>query len=115
MTSVFARFGEPAKSGGRLDDPLSAFGITPWNPTTGVSIALVLPFGIPGAVATIVIASRDAVVSARRQHLPAGHLRGVLWFAVGILYFAVIGRHKLIISPEEEFALSKRQAEYKTH
>lgn len=26
-------------------DPLSAFGITPWNPTTGVSIALVLIFG----------------------------------------------------------------------
>ncbi len=26
-------------------DPLSAFGITPWNPTTGVSIALVLAFG----------------------------------------------------------------------
>ncbi|MFT3731907.1 MAG: MASE1 domain-containing protein [Hyphomicrobium sp.] len=26
-------------------DPLGAFGITPWNPTTGVSIALVLAFG----------------------------------------------------------------------
>jgi ethanolamine permease len=31
------------------------------------------------------------------------------------LYFAVIGRHKLILSPEEEFALSKGQTEYKTH
>jgi two-component system, LuxR family, sensor kinase FixL len=26
-------------------DPLGAFGVTPWNPTTGVSIALVLAFG----------------------------------------------------------------------
>ena len=37
------------------------------------------------------------------------------WFAVGVVYFAVIGRHKLILSPEEEFALSKGQSEYKTH
>ena len=29
----------------------------------------------------------------------------IVWFAVGILYFALIGRHKLILSPEEEFAL----------
>jgi ethanolamine permease len=34
---------------------------------------------------------------------------------VGIVYFAIIGRHKLILSPEEEFALSKGQMEYKTH
>jgi ethanolamine permease len=37
------------------------------------------------------------------------------WFAIGILYFAFIGRHKLILSPEEEFALSKGTAEYKSH
>ncbi len=31
----------------------------------------------------------------------------IAWFAVGILYFALVGRHKLILSPEEEFAMSK--------
>jgi ethanolamine permease len=33
--------------------------------------------------------------------------RGVLWVAIwlAIVYFALMGRHKLILSPEEEFAL----------
>jgi ethanolamine permease len=29
----------------------------------------------------------------------------VVWCAVGIVYFGLIGRNKLILSPEEEFAL----------
>ena len=32
----------------------------------------------------------------------------VLWCAVGIVYFAAIGRNKLILSPEEEFALAHK-------
>jgi ethanolamine permease len=38
-----------------------------------------------------------------------------VWFAVGILYFALVGRHKLVLSPEEEFALTKGQADYKSY
>jgi ethanolamine permease len=34
-----------------------------------------------------------------------GVLWVALWFAIAILYFALIGRHRLILSPEEEFAL----------
>jgi ethanolamine permease len=26
---------------------------------------------------------------------------------IGLIYFAVVGRHKLVLSPEEEFALSQ--------
>jgi ethanolamine permease len=37
------------------------------------------------------------------------------WFAIGILYFALIGRHKLILSPEEEFALTKGEKAYVSH
>ena len=29
----------------------------------------------------------------------------LVWFALAILYFALVGRHKLILSPEEEFAM----------
>ena len=29
------------------------------------------------------------------------------WFLLAILYFALVGRHKLILSPEEEFALTR--------
>jgi ethanolamine permease len=38
-----------------------------------------------------------------------------IWFAVGMIYFALIGRHKLVLSPEEEFAMAKGKAEYKSY
>ena len=63
------------------------------------------PVGIPGAVVTIII----AVVTLGYQVQDPNFFRGViwviLWCAVGIIYFALVGRHKLILSPEEEFAL----------
>jgi ethanolamine permease len=30
-------------------------------------------------------------------------------------YFLLVGRHKLILSPEEEFALTKGESDYKTY
>jgi ethanolamine permease len=46
------------------------------------------------------------------------YVAGVLWvagwFAVGIVYFAIFGRHRLILSPEEEFALARGEAAYKS-
>jgi ethanolamine permease len=30
-----------------------------------------------------------------------------IWFALGLLYFALSGRNKLVLSPEEEFALTR--------
>ena len=40
----------------------------------------------------------------------AGKIVGTLiYFVIGLLYFAVAGRHKLVLSPEEEFALSQGQ------
>ena len=44
----------------------------------------------------------------------AGVLWVAAWFAVGVLYFALIGRHKLILSPEEEFAMARGEAAYKS-
>jgi ethanolamine permease len=29
-----------------------------------------------------------------------------IFFAIGLAYFALVGRHKLVMSPEEEFALT---------
>jgi ethanolamine permease len=31
------------------------------------------------------------------------------WYVIGIIYFALVGRHKLVYSPEEEFAVKERQ------
>lgn len=64
------------------------------------------PLGIPGAALTVVI----ALVTVYFQATDAVYRQGIIWvavwFAVGILYFAIAGRHKLILSPEEEFAMN---------
>lgn len=66
------------------------------------------PVGIPGAVLTIII----AVVTLFYQVQDPNFFRGVIWVivwcVVGIIYFALVGRNKLILSPEEEFALAHR-------
>jgi ethanolamine permease len=73
------------------------------------------PLGIPGALLTIIIASVTLFYQLGDSTYQQGIYWVLAWFAVGIIYFALIGRHKLILSPEEEFALSKGAAEYKTH
>jgi len=64
------------------------------------------PLGVPGAALTIVI----AVVTIFYQLSDPVYRQGVIgvaiWFAVGIAYFAAVGRRRLILSPEEEFALA---------
>ena len=34
-----------------------------------------------------------------------GVVGAAIWYALGILYFAVKGRHQLVRSPEEQFAI----------
>jgi ethanolamine permease len=65
------------------------------------------PVGVPGAFVTIVV----ALVTIYFQ-LQDPVYRGAVYYvagfyALGILYFALYGRNQLILSPEEEFALSK--------
>jgi ethanolamine permease len=65
------------------------------------------PVGVPGAFVTIVV----AVVTLWYQ-LQDPLYRGAVYYVagfyvLGILYFALYGRNQLILSPEEEFALSK--------
>ncbi|MBS0251761.1 MAG: amino acid permease [Proteobacteria bacterium] len=73
------------------------------------------PLGIPGAIVTIVIAAVTLWYQLGDSTYQQGIYGVIAWFAIGILYFALVGRHKLILSPEEEFALSRGEAEYKTH
>lgn len=65
------------------------------------------PFGVPGAALTVLI----AIVTIGFQLIGdatyrAGIIGVAIWFAVFIAYFALVGRHRLILSPEEEFALA---------
>ncbi|MFG1400573.1 amino acid permease [Xanthobacter sediminis] len=73
------------------------------------------PFGIPGAVATIVIALVTIYYQLSDPVYRSGVIGVAIWFAVGIAYFAAFGRHKLVLSPEEEFAMSKGTTEYKSY
>ncbi|SMQ85298.1 ethanolamine:proton symporter, EAT family [Devosia lucknowensis] len=64
------------------------------------------PLGIPGAVATIAIAAVTLFIQVVGDPTYRAGIAGVaIWFAICIAYFALFGRHRLILSPEEEFAL----------
>jgi ethanolamine permease len=73
------------------------------------------PFGIPGAAVTLVI----ALVTMAFQFIREDFREPVIWvasyYALMMLYFAVIGRNQLVLSPEEEFALSGGKTDYKSH
>jgi ethanolamine permease len=73
------------------------------------------PLGEVGAYLTIVI----ALVTIGFQLADPVYRQGVIgvaiWFAVGIIYFALVGRNRLVLSPEEEFALTKGAEEYKSY
>ena len=69
----------------------------------------VSPLGVPGAVLTLVIALVTIYFQLSDPVYRTGVLWVALWFATGITYFAVAGRHKLILSPEEEFAIGLQE------
>jgi ethanolamine permease len=72
------------------------------------------PLGSVGAALTVIIALVTIYMQLQDPVYVVGVLWVAAWFAVGIVYFALIGRHKLILSPEEEFALARGEAAYKS-
>lgn len=67
------------------------------------------PLGVPGAIVTIVIAAVTIGFQLADPVYRAGVIGVAAWFAVAIAYFALVSRHRLILSPEEEFALDARR------
>ncbi len=69
------------------------------------------PLGRLGAVGTIII----AVITLIAQLLDPTYRLGVfavaVWFALGITYFVLYGRHHLVLSPEEQFAIDNGKPE----
>ena len=65
------------------------------------------PLGIAGAAIAGIIALVSLVSLFFNDDYRPGVIGTLIWFALGIIYFAVSGRNKLVLSPEEEFALSK--------
>jgi len=66
------------------------------------------PLGIPGAVVTIIIAAVTLFYQMQDPNFFKGVIWVVVWLVIGIIYFAVVGRNRLILSPEEEFAMEHK-------
>jgi ethanolamine permease len=64
-------------------------------------------WGVPGAV----VAGTLAAVALVSIFLNEGYRPGVygvaVYYVLGVVYFAVAGRNRLVLSPEEEFALTQ--------
>lgn len=69
----------------------------------------VSPFGIAGAAITIVIALWTMGYQLRDPVYLKGVYCAVAWYLGGLLYFGFVGRHRLVLSPEERFAISQGQ------
>jgi len=65
------------------------------------------PFGITGAAITIVIALWTMYYQFRDPAYVKGVYAALAWYVAGLAYFGFVGRHRLVLSPEEQFALSK--------
>ena len=68
------------------------------------------PFGIPGAALTVVIALVTLGYQLRDPAYVKGVYAALLWYVAGLAYFAFVGRHRLVLSPEESFALGDGHA-----
>jgi ethanolamine permease len=66
------------------------------------------PLGVPGAVATVVIALVTLGYQLQDPLYRSGAYAALAWYVAGVLYFALVGRHRLVLSPEEDFALRSR-------
>jgi ethanolamine permease len=64
------------------------------------------PLGVPGAAVTVVIALVTLYFQLQDPVYRNGVYATVAWYVGGVLYFALIGRHRLVLSPEEEFAVT---------
>jgi ethanolamine permease len=75
--------------------------------------------GIPGAVVAGVLAATALIAIFLNEAYRPGVYGVAVYYILGVIYFAVAGRKRLVLSPEEEFALTQGekgvpQATYET-
>jgi ethanolamine permease len=64
------------------------------------------PLGIPGALVAAGLAALTLAALFANADYRVGVWGAAAWFVCGVVYFAFYARHRLILSPEEEFALA---------
>ncbi len=67
------------------------------------------PLGNLGAWACTIIAVLTLIAMFLNEAYRPGLYGALVWYALGVIYFALIGRHKLVLSPEEDFAMKHRR------
>ena len=67
------------------------------------------PLGVPGAVVAGIIAAISLVALFWNDDYRPGVYGVAIFYLVAIAYFAAFGRHRLVLSPEEEFAMDHRE------
>jgi ethanolamine permease len=69
------------------------------------------PYRSPVGVGGAVVAGIIAVIALVATFMNVGYRPGVYgvatWFVLAMAYFAFSGRNRLVLSPEEEFALTR--------
>jgi ethanolamine permease len=65
------------------------------------------PVGTWGAAIAAIIALIALVSLYLDDSYRPGVVGAAIWFILGIIYFAIAGRNRLVLSPEEEFALTQ--------
>jgi ethanolamine permease len=66
------------------------------------------PLGQPGAILSGLIATLTLCTLFFNAEYVKGVYGAVVWFIIGLIWFAFHARHRLILSPEEEFAQAQR-------
>jgi len=69
----------------------------------------VSPLGSFGAAVSIAIALVTLYCQLGDPVYRHGVYAVAVFYVLGLAYFALIGRHRLILSPEEEFAMASRE------
>lgn len=64
------------------------------------------PVGLFGAVVAAIIALIALAALFYRDDYRLGVVGVAVFYVLAMLYFALVGRHKLVLSPEEEFAMT---------
>jgi ethanolamine permease len=68
------------------------------------------PLGMTGGVIAAAIAAITLFSLFLNPDYRIGMIGAVVWFVLGILYFALHGRKHLVLAPEEAFARNARAA-----
>ncbi|HEY4892055.1 MAG TPA: amino acid ABC transporter permease, partial [Reyranella sp.] len=69
------------------------------------------PLGVAGAIVTLVVAT----ITLAFQLVDPLFARGVIWvgvwFTLGIIWFALVGQNRLVLAPEEAFAIGASESD----